>query len=178
MNLIKWHISGTLKRQLIVLIVFSLLFIFLISVAYKDGAVTGANFYEFYQKNLRGYLFSGFISVGSFLLSLHTFVIINMKDKLFSTEGYKEKFAIANNISKNQIDEKALFRPLDRLSCFLNLSIWLSIITAISQFTLGLANYTPLSIICIWLAVLTLTFMLNSLILIRENIKIMLMQNK
>ncbi|MCW6601750.1 hypothetical protein [Yersinia ruckeri] len=178
MNSIKWHISGTLRRQLIVLVALSLLFIFLISICYKDGAVTGANFYEFYQKNLRGYLFSGFISVGSFLLSLHTFVIINLKDKLFSTDAYKDKFARASGIEKNKIDEKDLFKPLDRLSCFLNLSIWLSIITAISQFTLGLANHTLLSIICIWLAVLTLTFMLNSLILIRENIKIMLMQNK
>lgn len=178
MNLIKWHISGTLKRQLFVLVIFSLLFILLISMIYRDNTNFGGCFFEFYQKNLRGYLFSGFISVGSFLLSLHTFVIINLKDKLFSTDNYKAKFAKANRIEPDKINEKDLFRPLDRLSCFLNLSIWLSIITAVSQFTLGLANYTPLSIACIWLAVLTLTFMLNSLILIRENIKIMLMQKQ
>jgi hypothetical protein len=177
MNLIKWHISGTLRGQLSVLVFISLLFISLISLVYSDNIVIGDHFFEFYQKNLRGYLFSGFISVGSFLLSLHTFVIINLRDKLFSTEPYKQKFAKANRIEVDKIQEKELFKPLDRLSCFLNLSIWLSFTTAISQFTLGLANFTPLSIVCIWLAILTLTFMLNSLILIRENIKAMLMQN-
>ena len=178
MTLIKWHISGTLRGQLTVLVILSLLFISLISFIYSDNVVIGDHFFEFYQKNLRGYLFSGFISVGSFLLSLHTFVIINLRDKLFSTEPYKQKFAKANRIEVDKIQEKDLYKPLDRLSCFLNLSIWLSFITAIAQFTLGLANYTPLSITCIWLAILTLTFMLNSLILIRENIKSMLMQNK
>ena len=82
MNLIKWHISGTLRGQLSVLVFISLLFISLISFVYSDNIVIGDHFFEFYQKNLRGYLFSGFISVGSFLLSLHTFVIINLRDKL------------------------------------------------------------------------------------------------
>ncbi|EAN9692037.1 hypothetical protein ETI19_19600, partial [Salmonella enterica] len=44
-------------------------------------------FFNYYESKIRGYLFSGFISVGSFLLSLHTFVIVNLKDKLFDSEA-------------------------------------------------------------------------------------------
>src|SRR5471030_778372 len=111
MTLIKWHISGTLRGQLTVLVILSLLFISLISFIYSDNIVIGDHFFEFYQKNLRGYLFSGFISVGSFLLSLHTFVIINLRDKLFSTEPYKQKFAKANRIEVDKIQEKDLYKP-------------------------------------------------------------------
>ncbi|CAI1005773.1 Uncharacterised protein [Serratia liquefaciens] len=177
MNLINYHISTSMKAQFAVLIIISILFILTTFIIYNDDPSVGGDFYDFYQKNLRGYLFSGFISVGSFLLSLHTFVIVNLKDKLFSTESYKNIFAQSNGIEVSEINESQLFKPLDRLSCFLNASIWLSIITAVSQFTIGLANFSPASIVCIWLAILTICFMLNSLILIRENIKKMLNQS-
>ncbi|AHK20358.1 hypothetical protein BF17_14355 [Yersinia similis] len=176
MNLIKAHINKGLKVQFTVLFLVSVCFLISTHLIYNGDIDCNQPFYDFYQKNLRGYLFSGFISVGSFLLSLHTFVIVSLKDKLFSTESYKNIFADSKNIKVEDIKEKELYLPLDRLSCFLNLSIWLAIITAISQFTVGLANYSPASIFCIWLAMLTICFMLNSLILIRENIKVMLKQ--
>ncbi|WP_237734101.1 hypothetical protein [Serratia fonticola] len=176
MNLISWYIKLSMKAQFAVLIGISFFFITITTLIYDGDCSVGVSFFDFYQKNLRGYLFSGFISVGSFLLSLHTFVIVNLKDKLFSTENYKETFARSRGIEVLDIVESELFKPLDRLSCFLNISIWLSIITAVAQFTIGLANFSPASIVCIWLASLTICFMLNSLILIRENIKSMLRQ--
>ncbi|MDC9591529.1 hypothetical protein PSI23_20150 [Xenorhabdus sp. XENO-10] len=176
MSLIKSYIHQTMRVQFFVLFIISFFIITLAMFIYKDS-FSSIPFYNFYQKNLRGYLFSGFISVGSFLLSLHTFVIVNLKDKLFSTNEYKEIFIRSNRIDKiENIDERELFKPLDRLSYFLNYSIWLAIITAISQFTIGLADNLIASITCIWLAVLTICFMLNSLIIIRENIKLMLRQ--
>ncbi|SPZ65426.1 hypothetical protein [Serratia quinivorans] len=164
----------SMKAQLAVLFVISIATITSGCIIYYGDAGFEGNFFTFYQKNLRGYLFSGFISVGSFLLSLHTFVIVNLRDKLFSTSTYRNNYAKANGIEVDEIVDAKIYKPLDNLSCFINISIWLAIITAISQFTIGLANFTPSSIFCIWLAMLTICFMLNSLILIRENIKLML----
>ncbi len=173
-SLISRYTDIPMKAQLAVLIGASIASIVLGCVIYYGDAGFEGTFFSFYQKNLRGYLFSGFISVGSFLLSLHTFVIVNLRDKLFATSTYRENYARANNIAPEDIVDSKIYKPLDNLSCFINISIWLAIITAISQFTVGLANFTPSSIFCIWLAMLTICFMLNSLILIRENIKLML----
>lgn len=143
---------------------------------YRETPEVSIKFHEFYHKNLRGYLFSGFISVGSFLLSLHTFVIVNLKDKLFSTDAYKESYSKLMQINKDDIEEEQLYKPLDNLSAFINTSIWLSILTAISQFTLGLSTNLYACIFCVWIAILTVMFMLHCLIIIRENIRILLKQ--
>lgn len=149
----------------------------MIAVYHKFTNHNGQAFYAFYQASIRGYLFSGFISVGSLLLSLHTFVIVNLKDKLFTTERYKEIFKESKSLPCiKDIDESELLKPLDTLSSFINISVWLSILTAVSQFTIGLVDYGLMSVFCIWLALLTICFLMNSLILIREHIKKMLHQ--
>lgn len=177
MNLAERFTSTTFKNQLIWLVLASVIISAIIFFALRSLATFDSGFYDFYAKSLRGYFFSGFISVGSFLLSLHTFVIVNLKDKLFSSEHYRKRYANSKNIKVTDIIEKDILKPLDRLSSFINISIWLSISTAIVQFTIGLAPYSFVSIFCIWLGLLTILFMLNSLILIRINIKDMLHQN-
>lgn len=159
------------------LVVISVLVLLALMHIYRNSPELNTKFFEFHHKNLRGYLFSGFISVGSFLLSLHTFVIVNLKEKVFGTEDYKELFRKSRRLqSIDLIDEAELYKPLDHLSSFINTSIWLSIVTAISQFTLGLSTNFYACLICVWLAILTITFMLHCLIIIRENIKIFLKQ--
>lgn len=41
-----------------------------------------------YHKYMRGYLFSAFLGISSFLLSLLTFVVINLKEKMFDADDY------------------------------------------------------------------------------------------
>lgn len=176
MSLIKKHINSSMWLQYLTLVVMSTGSLAALFFVYRDEAGLWSSFYDFYQKSLRGYLFSGFISVGSFLLSLHTFVIVNLKEKLFGTPDYKTIFASSKGIDESKVDETEMYKPLDNLSCFINLSIWLAIITAIAQFTLGISNNSIASIACVFLAILTIFFMLNSLIIIRENIKIFLKQ--
>ena len=179
MNLFKYFVRKSFHTQVISLIVISFAAIYLMKLGYyKMTHHEGKAFYAFYQTSIRGYLFSGFISVGSLLMSLHTFVIANFKEKLFTTERYRDKFAKSRSIvDKSKINESELLKPLDTLSSFINISIWLSILTAVAQFTIGLADYGLLSTLCIWLAMLTICFLLNSLILIRENIRNMLHQD-
>lgn len=177
--LFKWFVRLDFNKQVISLIAISIVVIFIMRIGYyKFTHNEGKAFYAFYQASIRGYLFSGFISVGSLLMSLHTFVIANFKEKLFTTERYKQKFADSRiNIKVEDIKDKELLKPLDKLSSFINISIWLSILTAVAQFTIGLADYGVLAIACIWIAMLTICFLLNCLILIRENIQIMLHQD-
>ncbi len=179
MNLIDRFVRLRFKQQVSGLIVLSILVIGLMAGVYLNlSNHQGKAFYSFYQMSIRGYLFSGFISVGSLLLSLHTFVIVNLKDKLFSTDRYKSKFRSSRCLAADcHIDEKDLLKPLDTLSSFINISVWLSILTAVSQFTVGLIDFGIASVFCIWLAMLTICFLLNSLILIRVHIKNMLHQD-
>ncbi|EOV8836487.1 hypothetical protein ACNY9Y_001400 [Cronobacter dublinensis] len=182
MNLFEWFVRTKFKTQVWTLIIISLLtIIVMMAIYYKLTNHQGKAFHTFYQTSLRGYLFTGFISVGSLLLSLHTFVIVNLRDKLFLTDHYRNKFAekagITGSVNIQNINERELLKPLDNLSSFVNISVWLAILTAVSQFTLGMADYGIASVFCIWLAMLTICFLLNSLILIREHIKNMLHQS-
>lgn len=142
------------------------------------------SFFNYYESKIRGYLFSGFISVGSFLLSLHTFVIVNLKDKLFDSPAYKKNYIDfksqqVKGFSSDSIIPTDYYAPLNVLSVFLNVSIWLSILTAVIQFTLGFYNNTFTALFCMYLALLTILYLLNCLILIRCNIKVWLtLENK
>lgn len=178
MNLIDKFVRLRFRHQVKGLIFLSLVIVGVMTCVYLNLTNhQGKSFHSFYQTSIRGYLFSGFISVGSLLLSLHTFVIVNLKDKLFSTDRYKEKYLASKMLPINaDIDERDLFKPLDTLSSFINISVWLSILTAVCQFTIGLIDYGLASVFCIWLAMLTICFLLNSLILIRVHIRNMLHQ--
>lgn len=178
MNLIDRFVRLRFKHQVTGLVFLSIVIIGAMTCVYLNFTNHhGKAFHSFYQASIRGYLFSGFISVGSLLLSLHTFVIVNLKDKLFSTDRYKEIYLTNKNLpTGSDIDECDLFKPLDTLSSFINISVWLSILSAVCQFTIGLIDFGLASVFCIWLAMLTICFLLNSLILIRVHIRNMLHQ--
>ena len=113
MPLYEWLINKRLRYQYLTLLAFSILALLALYLLYRNTPKVSVNFFDFYHKNLRGYLFSGFISVGSFLLSLHTFVIINLRDKVFATQEYKEIYSIATGIPIDKINDSVLYKPLD-----------------------------------------------------------------
>lgn len=176
MPLYEWLINKRLRCQYLTLLVLSALVLLGLYFLYRNTPGVSEKFFDFYHKNLRGYLFSGFISVGSFLLSLHTFVIINIRDKVFATPEYKETYSKANSISLENIKDADLYKPLDNLSSFINTSILFSLTTAIAQFTIGLSTNLYACLFCVWLAILTVFFLLHCLIIIRQNIRLLLKQ--
>src|SRR5688572_18969941 len=96
---IKEFPQKSINKQMVYLTVISLaifsVIIFLFNKGYFHlGSSYKEGFYLYYESKIRGYLFSGFISVGSFLLSLHTFVIVNLKDKLFDSESYQKSYIV------------------------------------------------------------------------------------
>jgi hypothetical protein len=175
---------ASIQKQMLAIIVFSLFIVGVIAyLHFKIGfSVTlekDTSFFNYYESKIRGYLFSGFISVGSFLLSLHTFVIVNLKDKLFDSTAYRDNYVdfkrlTVKDFTSSKINASEYYAPLNVLSVFLNVSIWFSIITAVIQFTLGFYDNTYTALFCMYMALITILFLLNCLILIRCNIKIWL----
>jgi hypothetical protein len=47
---------------------------------------------RFYGENIRGSLFTGFLTLGGFLLSLKTFIIVKMKENVYDDERYIDGF--------------------------------------------------------------------------------------
>jgi hypothetical protein len=120
----------------------------------------------FYGKNIRGELFSGFLTLGGFLLSLKTFIIVKMKENVYDSESYQQSFS-----NKKKINPKlSLYAPLQRLSHLLFWAILVSLFASISQFSFGLINHWGAVIFCIFLAVFAISLLIFSLIEIKNNL--------
>jgi len=127
-------------------------------------------FAGFYAKNLRGSLFAGFLTLGGFLLSLKTFIIVNMKKEVYDTPEYKRTWD-----ESKQLDSRvgSMYTPLRELSDRLYVAIFSCVMTAVFQFTFGLAESIWTALTCIWMAVLSIIFLLWCLHSIRANLTTM-----
>lgn len=123
--------------------------------------------FDFYSVNLRGNFFGGFLGLGGFLLSLKTFIIVNMKDKLYSNEKYIKKWKNSTTI------KDSLLHPLRELSDILYFAILMSIISAVAQITIGFIESNISILICIYFASVTIVLLIDSLHLIRKNLNIL-----
>lgn len=94
-----------------------------------------------YRDSMRGYFFSAFLGISSFLLSLLTFVVINLKEKMFDSDDYKKLFIAHRNLSsEGDIVKGELYKPLVIITTMLVFSIASSIATSLLQFSLGLSS--------------------------------------
>jgi hypothetical protein len=97
---------------------------------------------------MRGYFFSAFLGISSFLLSLLTFVVINLKEKMFDSDDYKKIYIDHNKMEAGRdIIKRDLYKPLVVITTMLVFSISSSIATSILQFTLGLSS-------CLWVLII------------------------
>lgn len=119
-----------------------------------------------YQSNLRGNFFTGFLTIGSFLLSLKTFIVVKLKEGVYDSESYRKLFAERTGGREN-VD---IYEPLRNISSLLFGTILSAIITAILHVTLGLISHWVAVIICIFSVVFSIVLLLISLVLIRINI--------
>ncbi|WP_117250946.1 hypothetical protein, partial [Klebsiella pneumoniae] len=140
MPLYEWLINKRLRYQYITLLAFSILALLALYLLYRNTPKVSVNFFDFYHKN---------------------FVIINLRDKVFATQEYKEIYSIATGIPIDKINDSVLYKPLDNLSSFINTSILCSITTAIAQFTIGLSTNLYACLFCVWLAILTVFLLLH-----------------
>lgn len=122
---------------------------------------------DFYDKKIRSILFSGLLTVGSFLLSLKVFIVVKFKENIFDSESYKEKLAERRRINPDLTH----YGPVRNLSKVLFISISASLLASASQVTIGLISEWWALLICVGLAAFAGVMLLQVLFLIRSILK-------
>ena len=121
---------------------------------------------KFYGDNLRASFFGGFLTLGGFLFSLKTFIIIKMKENVYDHDLYKKRVKEQRKLNC----KISYYGPLKRLSHMLFVSVLFSIVTAVLQFTVGLLGNPIAVLICIWFACFSITLLVLSLFIIKNNL--------
>jgi hypothetical protein len=128
----------------------------------KEPAPHVDAFFDFFAKNLRASLFSGFLTLGSFLVAVNTFIVVNLKKEVYDHKFYKDKNS----------GSATFYGPLRRLSGLLIITILLAVLTAVSQLTIGvLVETTGGAIWCLTMAAITIVFLIIVLVLMWLNLR-------
>lgn len=122
--------------------------------------------YDFYAQKMQTPLFTGFLTIGSFLLTLKTFILMKLRENLYDSPAYKKRLAEMRTINP----AISHYRPLANLGYFLLYCVLGSLITAISQFSLGFIKHKIIAGICISLAAATLSLVFLAWWEIKKNL--------
>lgn len=109
------------------------------------------NLVGIYQEKMQVVLFSGFLTIGGFLLTLKTFILIKLKEGLYDREDYKKRVDQKRQLNKGL----SYYGPLRRLGNFLVYGVASALITALSQLTIGFIPHPAASAFCMTLAIFT-----------------------
>ncbi len=126
-----------------------------------------ATLVAFYAENLRGSLFAGFLTLGGFLFSAKTFIVVKMKEGVYDTDGYTDRLEI---LRRDHPDAEH-YAPLKRLTGFLFYTVLMCLVTAVAQLTLGLLPHWMPVAICLCLSVITVVLLCISLKVVNDNLK-------
>jgi len=143
-----------------------LIFCILVTIGYCVSYQYSDTVYLFYSKNIQMPLFTGFLTLGGFLLSLKTFILIKLKEGLYDNKHYvdlvRDKRAINPDYS--------FYGPLTRLGKFLVLSVISSLFTSFFQITFGWINIDIVAIIGMSMAATTASMIIVAWWYIRCNL--------
>lgn len=118
---------------------------------------------EFYGRNLRASLFTGLLTVGSFLLSLKVFIVVKFKETVFDTPAYRDRFKERRKIDPS-LQHYAQVRNLSRV---LFAAIASALFASVSQVTVGLVAHVAALTFCVFAASFAAAMLLQTLLLIR-----------
>jgi len=131
--------------------------------------------FSFYAANLRASFFSGFLTLGGFLVAVNTFIIVQLKKELYDHDAYRDRVVARQALRKANegADGRRLgfYGPLRRLSRCILTAIVLAVVTAVSQLTIGLYPSHFCTIICIALAGVTVISLGVVLVMIACNLR-------
>lgn len=122
---------------------------------------------DVYSNKLQVPLFTGFLTISGFLLSLTTFIIVKMHEAVYQDNYYNESRV---ETFKRIDPDYSGTRPLKDLSIFLLGSVVVTLAASFSQFTIGNYPNPFFSIFCISLATMAAICVLTSCWLIKKNI--------
>lgn len=108
--------------------------------------------YDLYSTKLQTPLFTGFLTIGGFLLTLKTFVLIKLKESLYGSDFYQSELEDKRHLNPNL----STYAPLSRLGHFLIISVVGALITATAQMSVGFIHHKIAAAICMGFAATTL----------------------
>lgn len=148
-----------MKRFLLVAILFGLTVAGLVYFLSPDiqRAVT------FFSEKIRASLFTGLLTVGSFLLSLKVFIVVKFKETVFDSKEYKERLEELRKVNPS-LEHYAQVR---NLSLVLFTAIASAISAAACQLTIGLLEHPAAMLICVFIASFAGAMLMQTLILIK-----------
>lgn len=144
----------------------------LVALLFALGVVAVVYFFSFdivastayFGEKIRPSLFTGLLTIGSFLLSLKVFIVVKFKETVFDSKEYKERLLELRKIDPS-IQHYAQVR---NLSSVLFLSIASAIGASFSQLTIGLIACPLAMLFCVFIASFAGAMLLQTLFLIRK----------
>lgn len=127
----------------------------------------GCEFHHFYAASMRGSFFSGFLTLGGFLFSANTFIVIHMKKEVYEHAQYLRRLKEIRTVNPDH----SHYGGLKRLSQLLVVSLSVSLIASIFQLTVGLAPYNLAAMLCILVAIAALILLGVSIYMMATNLQ-------
>ncbi|MHC1744851.1 MAG: hypothetical protein AB9873_17735 [Syntrophobacteraceae bacterium] len=132
-------------------------------------SLSNSSFYCFYAQKMQTPIFSGFLTIGGFLLSLKTFILIKLKEGLYDNQVYRERLMKLSHLNPNQ--KLSFYGPLSRLGQFLVYCVLGALLTSVFQFTIGFIRNDIAAAFCISFASGTLSLVILAWWELRGNLK-------
>ncbi|MBL9085461.1 MAG: hypothetical protein JNK76_26890 [Planctomycetales bacterium] len=121
-----------------------------------------AGLHDFYASSLRTPLFTGFFTLSGFLLSMKTFIVINLKKEVYDSSTYRDRI-----IRKRKLfPDTRMYGPLKNTSRLIFYAILCAVATSTLQLTLGLVKSDYAAFVCITAAFITLCVLVAVLFVI------------
>jgi hypothetical protein len=127
---------------------------------------------EFYVDNLRSNFFAGFLTLGTFLFAVKTFIVVKLKEDVFDTDFYRVRLKKMRSLSGGK--KLAHYAPLKNLTGLLFYAALSSLVCAVLQATLGLIERPWCAVICILSAIIAVVLLFFSLVQVKRNLDLWL----
>lgn len=135
----------------IVAVSFLLCFLFACWAAHRCACVI-----DVYSANARTPLFTGFITMASFLLTLKSTILQRLKDG-FDSAKHQEAYRIA----KEHGVEGRYYESLSNMSSALSITVFMALVASCSQLTLGFIRSAFTFAFCVSLPFVTLVLLIH-----------------
>lgn len=122
---------------------------------------------EYFSKNIRASLFTGFLTMGSFMMSIKAFIVVKLKENVFDSTSYKERLQQLRKIDSSL----TLYGPVQRLSTLLFVSICSAIAASVSQLSIGLIDSYWAVLFCAFIASFAISMLVFTLFVISKILK-------
>ncbi len=125
-----------------------------------------ASVVTFYADKLRDSIFNTYLTLGGFLFSLKTFIVIHMKEKLYDDDRYKQRY---DEMVRHK-PSLTRYGPLKNLNNLLFSCVLGFVSVSIFNFAFGLISNFYVVMTCFWLSLFVMGLFVHCLFVIRSNL--------